>query len=431
MHRIHSIFLALCVLTVFSSGLRGQVEMSAPVEVNGPLFHLDVVGNMEADSSAQSQINLYIEILYDDLQFVKLGEGFEASYEVSAVILDDDDDQVGGSIWKNTVYVQEYDGTNSREDYSLTYRSFPVEPGTYKLSIGVQDLETNRMTKQEAKVKIRDFAGKDLSVSDILFVSDLSVDPEGDRHVKPQVTNRTKGLRSPTFAYFEIYHQDQAGEAEVKVDIQGERTKTRLKKEYDITLSGTTTSQAIAVPVDSLNHDKYKIKIEVKADRKKSKVERHFYVHWDGLPRTAEDLETAIEQTKYIASRDEWKKLSKSPDEKKLAVFETFWKRRDPTPGTEVNEALESYYNRIEYANTNFSVMQRDGWRTDMGMVYILLGAPDDIYRNAYPIDQYPYQRWHYYRINRSFLFYDYTGFGDYRLSSPYSIYELQRYLRN
>ena len=142
---------------------------------------------------------------------------------------------------------------------------------------------------------------------------------------------------------------------------------------------------------------------------------------------TVDDLNDAIEQLKYIASRKEYKKLKKSDNSKKFEVFKQFWKRRDPTPGTEVNEAMDEHYARVEYANQNFSVMQRKGWRTDMGMVYIILGPPDDIERNHYPIDSRPWERWYYYRINRSFLYFDYSGFGEYRLYTPFSIYEFQR----
>ena len=148
------------------------------------------------------------------------------------------------------------------------------------------------------------------------------------------------------------------------------------------------------------------------------------------MPTNARDLDAAIEQVRYVATREEWKRLKKAKGEDRIKEFKLFWKRHDPTPGTEANEAMEAHYSRVAYANQNFSVMQREGWRTDMGMVFIILGAPDDIERNAYPRYSKPYQIWRYYRYNRELLFYDQTGFGDYRLYTPFSIYEFQRYLR-
>ena len=182
--------------------------------------------------------------------------------------------------------------------------------------------------------------------------------------------------------------------------------------------------------VDSLEHDSYNVKIKVIAGKEEDKTEKTFYVRWEGLPSNAQDLETAIEQVKYIATRGEWKRLDKASDDNKIKEFKEFWLRHDPTPGTELNEAMEAHYGRIEYANQYFSVMQREGWKTDMGMVFIILGSPDDIERNAYPRYSKPYEIWRYYRYNRELLFYDHTGFGEYRLSTPFSIYEFQRYLQ-
>ena len=56
-----------------------------------------------------------------------------------------------------------------------------------------------------------------------------------------------------------------------------------------------------------------------------------------------------------------------------------------------------------------------------MGMVYITLGPPSAVERHPFDMGAKPYEIWEYYHINRSFLFVDNSGFGDYRLSeSPY-----------
>ena len=51
-----------------------------------------------------------------------------------------------------------------------------------------------------------------------------------------------------------------------------------------------------------------------------------------------------------------------------------------------------------------------------MGMIYIVLGPPDNVDRHPFEYDSKPYEIWYYYDINRSFYFLDETGFGDYRL---------------
>ena len=54
-----------------------------------------------------------------------------------------------------------------------------------------------------------------------------------------------------------------------------------------------------------------------------------------------------------------------------------------------------------------------------MGMVFIVLGMPDNIDRHPFDPDSKPYEIWQYYNLNRSFGFKDTTGFGDYRLMNP------------
>ncbi|HSR49960.1 MAG TPA: GWxTD domain-containing protein [Acidobacteriota bacterium] len=97
------------------------------------------------------------------------------------------------------------------------------------------------------------------------------------------------------------------------------------------------------------------------------------------LPAVGEDrFKNWVEQeVKWIASKAEAKEFeSLTTEEQRRAFIDRFWKRRDPTPETERNEYKESFYERFEYANENFSE-GIPGWRTDRGRVYIIHGPPD------------------------------------------------------
>jgi len=65
-------------------------------------------------------------------------------------------------------------------------------------------------------------------------------------------------------------------------------------------------------------------------------------------------------------------------DEEKEHFIEQFWLRRDPTPGTPVNEMREEHYRRIAYTNEHYA-SSIPGWKTDRGRVYIQYGPPDEI----------------------------------------------------
>jgi GWxTD domain-containing protein len=137
------------------------------------------------------------------------------------------------------------------------------------------------------------------------------------------------------------------------------------------------------------------------------------------MPKSLKDLDVAIEQARYIAKDDEWSMLkeAKTPEEKQTKFME-FWKKRDPNPNTPRNERMEEFYQRAEYADKHFGHYQ-PGWRTDMGMVYLIFGPPSSVERHPFDIDTKPYEVWTYYDISYSFVFLDETGFGDYRLVTP------------
>jgi GWxTD domain-containing protein len=116
------------------------------------------------------------------------------------------------------------------------------------------------------------------------------------------------------------------------------------------------------------------------------------------------------------------KKMRKADQEEKKRLFLEFWEKKDPTPGTQENELMNEYYRRVNFSNQNFSGYL-EGWKSDMGMVYILFGPPSDIERHPFELQTKPYEVWYYYELNRTFIFVDESGFGEYRLITPFDYY--------
>ncbi|MFN3781655.1 MAG: GWxTD domain-containing protein, partial [Candidatus Kapaibacteriota bacterium] len=129
------------------------------------------------------------------------------------------------------------------------------------------------------------------------------------------------------------------------------------------------------------------------------------------------NLDKSVKQLKYVAYQSDIDYINQaSTKEEKLARFLDFWKKLDPSPSTEYNEAFEEYYERIYYADSNFK-SYIEGWMTDRGMVYVVLGAPATIQKQTDFNYNRNYEIWNY--SSRTFIFVDYSGFGDFRLYSP------------
>jgi GWxTD domain-containing protein len=105
------------------------------------------------------------------------------------------------------------------------------------------------------------------------------------------------------------------------------------------------------------------------------------------------------EEVTYIITTDEKKHfLSLTNDAERDDFITTFWKIRNPNPGSETNSYKDEHYRRLAYANEHFgSIGLHNGWHTDQGRIYITLGAPQQVEsylaaRNVRPIEIWFYQ---------------------------------------
>ncbi len=139
------------------------------------------------------------------------------------------------------------------------------------------------------------------------------------------------------------------------------------------------------------------------------------------LTMTEEELDTALEHARIIASSRELKQMKKLKDvDAKREFLITFWKKRDPDPRTPVNEYRQEFYSRLQYANERYSTRYQEGWRTDRGRVIVKYGPPSAIEPHLYDRDTIPYEIWQYNNIpgegQAVFIFADKNGFGEFEL---------------
>lgn len=130
----------------------------------------------------------------------------------------------------------------------------------------------------------------------------------------------------------------------------------------------------------------------------------------------------------YIILPQEREVFLKLENDRDRDLFiEAFWRQRDPTPGTPENEFKEEHIRRFNYANKFYGRgTTREGWRTDMGRIYITLGEPVSIERFESSSFLYPCQAWSYYGDPKKdlpphfvLLFYQRAGVGEYKLYDP------------
>jgi GWxTD domain-containing protein len=131
-----------------------------------------------------------------------------------------------------------------------------------------------------------------------------------------------------------------------------------------------------------------------------------------------------LSKVRYIVTKKERERFLVLPADERPGFVEEFWKKRDPTPSTDVNEFKDQYFRRIAEANHLFSEAGEPGWLQDRGRVYILLGPPTN--RITYPrgVTFYDVPREFWYYGFFMILFTDEAWNGNYKLD-PLSVEQL------
>jgi hypothetical protein len=326
------------IVLLLSCGLaRAQAELSEPRQDNSPFFYIDLAG-FRTEKPKEIRLDLYLKVMYDELQFVKIAaDSFQAVYEISAVILDEDDFQVNGKIWRDTVTVKTFEATNSRQLFDATKAGFVLAPGKYRVSVGVMDMDTRRASFRKTSIVLRDFNAAKLAVSDVLIADAVGQDSSGNLIPFPQVT-APRQEKSQLFVYFEIYDAGADKEYKVSCVLKSLKGEKIFQKGAVVAHSAQIMPVIVELPNAGLAHGVYRIQVNVKGRQQQALTEREITLHWVGIPSNIVDLDQAIEQMRYIAKRDGVKKILSAPPERRREAFLQFWKENDPTPGTDANE---------------------------------------------------------------------------------------------
>jgi GWxTD domain-containing protein len=404
---------------------RAQVEMQNPQLEAGPTFYFDAI-SYASDQPGKSRIDAYVQVPHEEIRFLKEGESFVGRYEVTISIYTPAQQLAHERIWSVDVRVTDFAQTTSNRIFSLSQRSIDVDPGNYQMTVQVRDQESRKMAQTRRSLLVTDFSKDSLSLSDIMIVSRLSTEGE-KRSIVPNISGNISRTSDGFFLFVEGYAPPQIDSLDLTWRVFNLKKTEMFKHFRSEAVTGRKTQ--FFLKIDSLNlpMGSYFLTIDaVPTNRSltslkeaKATTSRTFTVRSVDLPIAILDLDKAIDQLIYIARESELSYIREATDpEEKRKRFLEFWSKRDPDPQTSRNELMDEYYARVEYANQNFK-HYLEGWRTDMGMVYIRFGPPENIERHPFEYNTKPYEIWYYYQANRQFIFVDETGFGDYRLRYP------------
>ena len=411
------VILTIIFLLTISSYAQQEI-FSVQKKLSDPVYYKDFF-NFVSNKSGQTKVDIFIQVPYKNVQFINLDKGLTAKYSVTVSIYDSSKSLlIVEKTWNETIVVDDYNIATSKDNYNLSKKSFYLKPGPYLIRTDLEDLDSHKKSTSENIFDVKDLSGE-ISLSDIIMatIPDTLTTNTIIPNISRNISSSKKGLR----IYFEINSMDSVSKGmyvEYKVK-DAENVIFQIEKKYDIKQG--INQLVYDFPDTTFDLGAYSVSVTLIDDNLKSiaSSSKTFYAQAKGLPTIITDIDKAIKQTMYIATPDEIDYMEEGKDQtEKTKRFLEFWKKKDPSPNNEENEIFDEYYGRVAYANANFS-NYREGWISDRGMVLILLGVPNNVDRHPFEYDSKPYEIWEYYNLNKSFIFLDESGFGDYRLMTP------------
>jgi GWxTD domain-containing protein len=375
--------------------------------------------NFASVETGKTRLDVFIQVPYLEIQFVKAPSGFESKYNLTASVFDEDrENLLVEKSWSEKITVKEFDQTLSKSNYNLSLRSFNLEPGKYLLRTTFEDYDSRKEYAVENLISVRKME-TEFAISDVMLIAKQTVS-EGSSKIIPNVSRNVSSKKDGIPFFFEVYSslpRDIKIEYAILENGKDKVYKEEISKQID---SGRTQIFHNIKDVD-LGLGNYLLIVDVKDSKNELNISaaKNFVSRWMGVPSSIKDLDKAIAQMVYIATSSELDEIKDAKSkEEKIQKYLDYWKKKDPDPASEDNPVFDEYYRRVAFANENFS-HYIEGWRTDRGMVLIILGSPNNIDRHPFEYDSKPYEVWEYYELNKSFVFLDETGFGDYRLITP------------
>lgn len=131
------------------------------------------------------------------------------------------------------------------------------------------------------------------------------------------------------------------------------------------------------------------------------------------------------EEVNYIIDGTEKKQfLALTTDAQRDTFITAFWKIRNPDADPDTNSYKDEHYRRLAYVNEHFGRLEsRDGWRTDQGKIYIILGPPKQVVTYPLARNVRPIEIWFYQSPSRALPPYFNIVFYKRSATEPYSLY--------
>ena len=407
-------------------------------------LNIAIDDNRFLDESQNTIFEINYLVTYNELEFEKTELGFTANLQVE-IFLENNGKIVDQDTYTNRIIVTSFDKTVS-DNVFLDKIILTLAKPDYLIKINFKD-EASQKTKEwqkKAELLPRESLISDLEISKFVGRDTTGYFEKFHRNDTLFFANPNHIFTLPKENKVSLYYKIQNFEHNEQNEFSIEEKLTIKKKgrkiekvKSDFTTSNFENFRMKEIDISDFQTGVYDIIIKVK-DKKNGKtgvVQDYFSVKKivDLSHRIFPDLDNEYKLVQYFLKSKEKKQLKNLSDNGKKTFLERFWNSNDPNPVTKENEFLEMVRERIQYCDQHFSHF-KEGWKTDIGRIYIKKGPPDEIRKLKTSIDtslnpadigsvtytKYTikdYQIWRYrMKQDLTYIFIDLQNSGNYKL---------------
>lgn len=397
----------MCFLALEAGGCSGSgldasdAGKSAAYQPGTASFDIEIVP-LRADT--ETGVDLYVSIPPPSLVYASSPRGFRALFEVTARLMDRETELfVGEFAWKETTDVATYDATQKFDPLIVSHRILTAA-GRYVAEVTVEDLTSGQVATRAQGVAVIDPTNGRPAIGRVVLQSRM---PDGK--FVPKVSFHVPAISESLRCAVEVYNCPRNSPVPVDIRILRftsdttsalppftysvmalpigyglvnlDRADTVLRIGRQATV--TRRKQTVLFYLPPLREGLYRFDFQMRLPPEAESPEettltasRFYSLKGGNFPRPS-TLREMIAAASYIATSKEMEEMTAAPPEEQRAKFEAFWLHLGKTRAAAAT-LIKRYYGRVEEANRLFTTV-REGWKTDRGMVYIILGPPGEI----------------------------------------------------
>lgn len=419
--------LIICIFSIISfNTLNAQLDKTAYYNFGTPIFA--EINILPYDNNDTAKINILYKIQFNSMIFKKSTEKatfnkFIALPELEIVLKDKDGIIRSRSNIVDTVIIDNFDETSSKELYYSNFVESKVAHNEYKCTIEFNKIPSNVKLNFNINTDLDFYSKKNVLTSPIFISRKVK---ESSKYLLPFIMDKKIAFSSvDTGILIPISYENESSQFRYEIKTLDKSKKSIFYDENDkLELSGTAKLRLnselllykiqnkernksgyidlsspntnfnfnptlntmysnnvfydieeiksnspkynqnlgildITIPSNFNKIGKYELIIYYNENGSEQQKTYKFEIIWETQPICLQNIDYAIESMYYILSDKVYEEMNSANDENKRSLFLEYWKSKDPTKSTPFNEALYQYFSRVDYAFFNYQTLSQ------------------------------------------------------------------------